>query len=57
MLFYERVRLGVSSPYFFLDGVPSGVHLFVGPTSLNLPNNEITCKSPIHSATHHYAYY
>jgi hypothetical protein len=41
MLFYERVRLGVSSPYFFLDGVPSGVHLFVGPTSLNLPNNEI----------------
>jgi len=41
MLFYERVRLGVSSPYFFLDGVPSGVHLFVGQTSLNLPNNEI----------------
>lgn len=41
MLFYERVRLGVASPYFFLDGVPSGVHLFVGPTSLNLPNREI----------------
>jgi len=41
MLFYERVRLGACSPYFFLDGVPSGVHLFVGPTSLNLPNNEI----------------
>lgn len=41
MLFYERVRLGVSSLHFFLDGVPSGVHLFVGPTTLVLPQDDI----------------
>lgn len=41
MLFYERVRLGVASAYFFLDGVPSGVHLFVGPTTLQLPLDDI----------------
>ena len=41
MLFYERVRLGVASSHFFLDGVPSGVHLFVGPTSLVLPHDDI----------------
>jgi hypothetical protein len=41
MLFYERVRLGVASSHFFLDGVPSGVHLFVGPTSLVLSHDDI----------------
>jgi hypothetical protein len=42
ILFYERVRLGIASPYYFMDGVPAGVQLFVGPTSLNLPNADIT---------------
>ena len=41
ILFYERVRTGISSPYFFLDGVPSGVLLFTGETSLELPNRDI----------------
>lgn len=41
MLFYERIRLGISSPHFFLDGVPSGVHLFVGATSVHLANSEV----------------
>jgi len=41
ILFYERVRTGISSPYFFLDGVPSGIQLFTGPTSVNLPNQDV----------------
>ena len=41
VLFYERVRLGIASPHFFLDGVPSGVTLFVGPTSVSLPQRDI----------------
>ena len=41
MLFYERVRVGLVSPHYFLDGVPSAVQLFSGPTSIVLPDAEI----------------
>ena len=41
ILFYERIRLGISSQSFFLDGVPSNINLFVGPTSLNLPTEQV----------------
>ena len=35
VLFYERIRLGISSPHFFLDGVPSSVQIFSGVTAMN----------------------
>jgi len=41
ILWYERVRTGITSPHYFLDGLPSGVHLFTGPTNLNLPKESI----------------
>jgi hypothetical protein len=41
VLYYERVRLGICSTHFFLDGLPSGLALFSGPTSINLPDEEV----------------
>lgn len=41
ILFFERVRLGVASPYYFMDGVPYGVQLLVGPNTLSLPHQDI----------------
>ncbi len=41
VLFYERVRVGLASPHYFLDGVPTGVQLFTGPTTIVLPDVEI----------------
>ena len=41
ILFYERLRMRLVCPYFFFDGVPSGVQLFTGETTIDLPNNEI----------------
>ncbi len=35
VLFYERIRLGISSPHYFLDGVPSSVQIFSGVTAMN----------------------
>lgn len=40
-LFYDRVRLGVVDEHYFLDGVPAGVQLFVGYTSLTLPHDAV----------------
>mgnify|MGYP006077162139 CR=1 FL=1 len=41
VLYYERVRLGLCSTHFFLDGLPSGLTLFMGPTSINLPDEDV----------------
>lgn len=35
VLFYERIRLGISSPHYFLDGVPSSVQIFSGATAMS----------------------
>jgi hypothetical protein len=35
VIFYERIRLGISSPHYFLDGVPSSVQIFSGVTAMN----------------------
>lgn len=34
VLFYERIRLGISSPRYFMDGVPSSVQIFSGTTAM-----------------------
>jgi len=39
VLFYERIRLGISSPHYFLDGVPSSVQIFSGVTAMT-PSQE-----------------
>ena len=39
VLFYERVRMGVASPHFFLDSVPSTVQLLVGSSSEQYPTS------------------
>lgn len=41
ILFYERVRLGLASSHFFMDGVPASVTLFTGPTSITLPDDDV----------------
>jgi hypothetical protein len=43
ILFYERVRLGIVSPYYFMDGVPASISLFEGPTTVSLPSGDV-CK-------------
>lgn len=39
-LFYERTRIGFTSNHF-LDGVPAGVLLFTGETTISLPPAEV----------------
>ncbi len=41
LLFYERVRSGWANHNYFLDGVPLGVTLFAGETSITLPDEQL----------------
>lgn len=40
VLFYERIRTGISSKSYFLEGVPLSVALFAGPSGLSLAGEE-----------------
>lgn len=41
LLFYERVRLGISSTHYFLDGIPASLALFDGPTTVSFTAADI----------------
>ena len=41
VLFYERVRLGWAGKNYFLEGVPFGVMLFAGETSITLLDDQL----------------
>jgi hypothetical protein len=40
ILFYERVRVGLVDTHYFLGGVPSGLQLFTGQISVDVPDDE-----------------
>ena len=40
VLFYERTRRGMTGPHF-LEGVPAGVQLFSGETTIELPSTQV----------------
>ena len=40
VLFYERIRVGISSKSYFLEGVPTSIALFAGPSGLSLAGEE-----------------
>lgn len=44
VLFYERIRLGIASPHYFLDGVPSSVQIFSGVTAMTQPKDSELVK-------------
>jgi hypothetical protein len=46
IMYYERSRLGASASSHFLEALPTGLTLFVGPTAVQLNNSDLLKLKP-----------